>query len=151
VNDLYHEPAIAKFEITLPPGINASYKIGKSRKTGKARIVSTEELQQFKDDASLLLKNQLQLLSIDTIRTYTRTMEQIRNHGLFIFIDVLFFIEDILKQDEDGGLKSVQDVVCDVLGINDKYVIDAHPGKRKAHGNPRCQVAVYLANQENAL
>jgi Holliday junction resolvase RusA-like endonuclease len=150
MKDLYYEPAIATFELPLPPGINASYEIGRSRKTGKARFVSTEELQQFKDDAALLLKNQLQLLSIDTIKAYTRTMGQIRKYGLFIFIDVLFFIEDILKRDEDGGLKAVQDVVCDVLDINDKYVLDAHPGKRRAHGNPRCEVSVYLAVQENA-
>jgi len=151
MNNLYFELAIATFELPLPPGINASYEIGKSRKTGKARFVSTEELQKFKGDASLLLKNQLQLLDIAAMKAYTRTMEQIREHGLFIFIDVLFFIEDILKRDVDGGLKAVQDVICDAIGINDKYVLDAHPGKRQAHGNPRCEVSVYLAVQENAL
>jgi len=151
MNDLYFGPAIATFELPLPPGINSSYGIGKSRTTGNPRIVSNEQHKQFKRDAALLANNQLQLMDKPNRSAYERAIEQINKYRLFIFLEVLFFLEDILSRDEDGGLKVVQDVVCQCIGINDKYVLGAHLCKRKSNSNSRCEIAVYIANQENAL
>ena len=149
MNDLYYEPAIAKFKLPLPPTSNHSYTpavVG-----GNSTIISKKEHKQYIQDAAILLNNQHQLMNNTDRNAYERIIRQIKKDNVFIFIDVLFFLENILQRDEDGGLKVVQDVVCDHIGINDKYVIDAHPGKRQAHGNPRCEIAVYIANQENAL
>jgi hypothetical protein len=141
---------IAKFELPLPPSINHSYEIGTSYRTGNPRIVSKEEHKMFKRDAKLLLANQKQLLSNSERRARSHAFEEIRKNGWFLYLEVFFFLNDILSRDEDGGLKVVQDVVCRHIGIDDKYVIDAHIGKRKANGNPRCEVSVYLWQEDAA-
>lgn len=151
MNDLYYEPAIATFELPLPTTVNTSYGIGTSQRTGNPRIVSKDAHKQFKKDAKLLLANQTQLFDMHTRKAYDRAIGQVRKQGLFIFIETIFFLENIYERDEDGGLKVVQDVICKHIGINDKYVLDAHPAKRQAHGNSRCDARVYIANQENAL
>lgn len=149
MNNWFLEPSIAQFNLPLPPTSNLSYSPAVIN--DGLTIVSKAAHKQFKRDAALLLNNQHQLMNDLDRAAYNRIMQQIKKDCIFIFMDILFFIENILSRDEDGGLKTVQDVVCDHLGINDKYVLDAHPGKRKAHGNPRCEVAVYIANQDNAL
>lgn len=149
MNTLHFEPAIVKFELPLPPTTNHSYTPAVIN--GKSSFVSKIEHKQFKKDAALLLNNQRQLMNSLERDAYERAMQEIIKSNAFLFIDALFFLESILKSDQDGRLKAIQDVVCKHLGIDDKYVLDAHIGKRKAYGNSRCQVAVYLANQENAL
>jgi len=139
---------IAKYELPLPPGINTSYEIGTAYRTGRSRIVSKAEHKMFKRDAALLLANQKQLLSKDEQKARNFIIEEIRLNGWFLFLEIFCFLEDILERDEDGGLKVVQDVVCKHLGIDDKYVMDAHIGKRKANGNPRCEITVYLFQEE---
>jgi crossover junction endodeoxyribonuclease RusA len=141
---------IAKFELPLPPGINQSYKIGTCHRTGRKRIVSKAEHKQFKRDAALLLANQKQLMDTEERKEYNCMIEDIRKNRLFLFLEVFFFLEDILSRDEDGGLKVVQDSVCKCLGIDDKYVMDAHIGKRRANGNPMCEVSVYLFEEDAA-
>ena len=143
-------PAIAEFELPLPVTLNASYGIGTSQTTGNARIVSTKEHREFKKGTALMLKNQLQLLSKDERAALTQVIEMVKKHGLFLYIEVLVFINELLSRDQDGSLKVVQDVVCECLGINDKYVLDAHIGKRKAYGNQRCEVRVFLCEGERA-
>jgi len=144
MNTLTSSPAIAEFELPLPITLNGSYGIGTSQRTGNARIVSTKAHKKFKADAMIMLNNQLQLLSRDEHVALAQVLKMVKKHGLFLFIEILVFLNDILQRDEDGGLKVVQDSVCKCLGINDKYVLDAHIGKRKANGNPRCEVRVFL-------
>jgi len=141
---------IATYELPLPPGINESYEIGKNRKTGKRRIVSTEQHEKFKGDAALLLANQRQLLKRDEQEAFTRIIKAVKLNGWFLYLEIFFFIEDILSRDEDGGLKVVQDSVCKHLGIDDKYVMDAHIGKRRANGRPRCEIRVFLFEEKSA-
>jgi crossover junction endodeoxyribonuclease RusA len=141
---------IAMFKLPLPPGINQSYTIGTCHRTGKRRIVSKLEHKQFKRDAAMLLANQKQLMDTEQRKEYNRIIEDILKNGLFLLLEVFFFLEDILSRDEDGGLKVIQDSVCKCLGIDDKYVMDAHIGKRRANGNPRCEVRVYLWQEDAA-
>jgi crossover junction endodeoxyribonuclease RusA len=139
---------IATYELPLPPGINESYEIGKNRKTGKRRIVSTDQHEAFKRDAALLLANQCQLLKRDEQEAFQRVIKAIKLNGGFLYLEVFFFLEDVLSRDEDGGLKVVQDSVCKHIGIDDKYVMDAHIGKRPANGKQRCEISVYLFEEK---
>jgi Holliday junction resolvase RusA-like endonuclease len=137
---------IAHYELPLPPTLNNSYTPVMIR--GKTSFISKVEHKQFKKDAQILLNNQWQNKSRDEQVAIMRTMKEIHKKGWFLFLKVFFFLDDILSRDEDGGLKVVQDVVCKHLGVDDKYVIDAHIGKRLSKGNPRCEITVYLFNGE---
>lgn len=106
--------------------------------------MSTAEHRRFKQDAALLLANQKQLLGKEEREAYNHAIEAIRKNGLFLFLEIFFFLEDILERDEDNSIKVTQDVVCRSLGIDDKYVMDVYAGKRHAHGNQRCEIVVYL-------
>jgi crossover junction endodeoxyribonuclease RusA len=139
---------IATYELPLPPGINNSYTPVMIR--GKTSFISKVEHKQFKKDAAVLLANQQQLLKKEERAAFDRIIKAIKLNGWFLYLEIFFFIEDILKRDEDGGLKVVQDSVCKHLGIDDKYVMDAHIGKRPANGKPRCEVCVYLFEEEIA-
>jgi crossover junction endodeoxyribonuclease RusA len=139
---------IATYELPLPPGVNQSYGIGTSRRTGKARIVSKTNHKQFKKDAAILLANQQQLLKRGEQEAFRRVIKSIKLNKWFLHLEVFFFLDDILSRDEDGGLKVIQDSVCKHLGINDKYVMDAHIGKRPANGRPRCEIRVYLYEEK---
>ena len=133
---------IATYELPLPPGINQSYQ--PVMRTGKTGFISKPEHKQFKRDAVILLANQQQLLKKNEQEAYQRIIKAIQLNGWFLYLEVFFYLEDILSRDEDGGLKVVQDVVCKHLGIDDKYVMDAHIGKRPANGKQRCEISVYL-------
>lgn len=135
---------ICTFTLPLPPSINGSYGVRACYRTGKSRIVSKAEHKRFKKDAALLLANQKQLLGKEEREAYNRAIEDIRRNGLFLFLEIFYFLEDILERDEDNSIKVTQDVVCRSLGIDDKYVMDVHAGKRRAYGDPRCEIAVYL-------
>jgi crossover junction endodeoxyribonuclease RusA len=139
---------IAKYELPLPPGINHSYTPVMIR--GKTSFVSKAEHKQFKKDAVILLANQQQLLSRDEQVAFVQVMKTVHRSGLFLFLKIFFFLDDVLSRDEDGGLKVVQDSVCKHIGIDDKYVMDAHVGKRCANGRERCEVSVYLWQEDAA-
>lgn len=139
---------IATYELSVPPSINQSYQ--PVMRTGKTGFISKPEHKQFKKEAAIRLANQYQLLKRDEREAFDRIINAIKLNGWFLYLEIFFFIEDILSRDEDGGLKVVQDSVCKHLGIDDKYVMDAHIGKRLAHGRPRCEIKVYLYEEKSA-
>lgn len=57
---------------------------------------------------------------------------------LSLFLD--FFFESPLRRDLDGGLKILQDTLCEALGINDNRVVDIHLVKRIDPLHPRVEI-----------
>jgi crossover junction endodeoxyribonuclease RusA len=139
---------IATYELSLPPTINQSYQPVMIR--GKTSFISKAVHKQFKQEAAVRLANQYQLLNKEHREAFDRIIKAIKLNGWFLYLEVFFYLEDILSRDEDGGLKVVQDSVCKHLGIDDKYVMDAHIGKRRADGRPRCEIRVFLFEEKSA-
>jgi crossover junction endodeoxyribonuclease RusA len=67
-----------------------------------------------------------------------RFIEVVEGGYLSLFLD--FFFETPLRRDLDGGLKILQDTICEALVINDNRVVDIHLVKRCDPLNPRVEV-----------
>lgn len=61
-----------------------------------------------------------------------------------IVLTLHFYFRTFLKRDLDGGLKIVQDGICEALGINDNRVTEIHLYKHVDRENPRvdCELKV---------
>lgn len=115
------------FTLPLPPGINQQYT-----RVGNRRVLSGES-RAYKRRAARRLES---LRAKDVLDD--RFVAALREGYIGLFLD--FYFETPLKRDLDGGLKIVQDVICDTLGINDNRVVDIHLLKRIDPLNPRLEV-----------
>lgn len=118
------------FSLPMPPGINNQYVTLKNRRRAlsatskKWKRTATQQLQGLRDRG---------LISEDFLRTATKGY-------LCLFVD--FYFKTPLRRDLDGGLKILQDTICEVLGTNDNRVVDIHLVKRIDPLNPRVDVQV---------
>lgn len=112
-----------QFGLPLPPSINAQYA------TVNGRRVLSRDARRWKTEATRHL-GQLVLPSafIQTLQT----------GYLALFIDVYFATP--MRRDLDSGLKITQDTICDVLGIDDRRVVDIHLVKRIDPLHPRMEI-----------
>lgn len=112
-------PSCAFYSATLPlpPGINKSYQRVSYVKNGKEirALAATAELKQFKKDAALIATQGFHEWElIDAVRS--------ANPRTPLTVSIIFYYETMWKQDVDGGIKAVQDVVFKHLGLNDNLV-----------------------------
>jgi len=118
------------FSLAMPPGINNQYvtlKNGRralSATSKKWKRTATQQLQELRDRGQI---------SQEFLHTATQGY-------LCLFID--FYFKTPLRRDLDGGLKILQDTICEVLGTNDNRVVDIHLVKRIDPLNPRVDVQV---------
>ena len=61
-----------------------------------------------------------------------------------IVLTLHFYFLTLLKRDLDGGLKIVQDGICEALEINDNLVMEIHLYKHVDRQNPRvdCELSI---------
>lgn len=111
------------FVLPLPPGINAQYA------TVNGRRVLSRNARRWKTEATQ------QLHHIALPAAFTQTLQR---GYLALFIDVYFATP--MRRDLDGGLKITQDTICDVLGIDDRRVVDIHLVKRIDPLHPRMEI-----------
>lgn len=142
---------ILQAHIPISPSINESYKrvtyVTKSRKRINT-FGATEKLQKFKEDSEkALLSNDCfqDRLLIDSLRSLQRKHKK---RKLFVFIRFLF--PTLWKRDVDGGVKAAQDATFKHLELNDNTVVDLYSRKREDRENPRCEIKVYLL-EENEI
>jgi crossover junction endodeoxyribonuclease RusA len=130
--------------IVLPPGINGSYGVGEDRETGRGCFISTAELKQFKRDAHLNLieQNQKGACNWEKIFEIINHNERTRKNKILLTLTLDFYYRTLLKQDEDGGVKVVQDVVCEYVGFNDNLVKRLEVEKHADPINPRCEITL---------
>ena len=77
------------------------------------------------------------LLSLfDEPETYRTSRE------LFLQLRLEFFFKTPQRRDLDNGLKIVQDLVCEALGVDDRNVVAVELIKRVDSQNPRLEVTV---------
>jgi len=112
-----------QFVLPLPPSINAQYA------TVNGRRVLSRDARRWKGEATARLR-QLVLPP-----AFAQTLQ---TGYLALFIDVYFATP--MRRDLDAGLKITQDTICDVLGVDDRRVVDIHLVKRIDPLNPRMEV-----------
>ncbi|MCB0078694.1 MAG: RusA family crossover junction endodeoxyribonuclease, partial [Anaerolineales bacterium] len=114
--------------LPLPPGVNNQYVTLKNR-----RRVLSRESQRWKDAA----RRELEVMRFDG-RLSEAFVARAQRGYLSLFVD--FYFESPLRRDLDGGLKILQDTICEALALNDNRVVDIHLVKRIAPLNPRVEV-----------
>ena len=118
------------FSLAMPPGINNQYvtlKNGRralSSKSKKWKRTATQRLHTLCDKGQV---------SEEFLQTVAQGY-------LCLFVD--FYFKTPLRRDLDGGLKILQDTICEALGTNDNRVVDIHLVKRIDPLNPRVEVQV---------
>ncbi len=63
---------------------------------------------------------------------------------MFLQLRLEFFFKTPQRRDLDNGLKIVQDLVCEALGIDDRNVVSVELIKRVDAQNPRLEVTVLV-------
>ena len=119
---------IARFSLPLPPGINHQYVTLKDGRRSLSR-----ESKAWKKAA----RKELEVLRFggQISDAFVRAAGQ---GYLSLFLD--FYFESPLRRDLDGGLKILQDTICEMLAINDNRVVDIHLVKRLDPRRPRVEV-----------
>jgi crossover junction endodeoxyribonuclease RusA len=122
------QPNSVHFSLPLPPSINHQYVTAKN---GRRRL--SPHSKKWKQDA---------MRELEVLRFEGRIPEpflKVASEGyLSLFLD--FYFETPLRRDLDGGLKILQDTICEVLGLNDNRVVDIHLIKRMDPLRPRVEV-----------
>jgi crossover junction endodeoxyribonuclease RusA len=115
--------SLLEFVLPLPPGVNQQYA------TVNGRRVLSREARQWKTATAQQLRQ---------VALPAAFIETLQDGYLALFID--FYFATPLRRDLDGGLKITQDTICDVLGIDDRRVVDIHLVKRIDPLHPRIHV-----------
>ncbi len=113
--------------LPLPPSINNQYVTA-----GRRRVLS-KEAKAFHRDAGAVLRSMLQDGSISE-----EWLTSIREQPLAC--DLVFYFETPFKRDLDGGLKIALDAVCEILGLDDRYVVSLTLEKRIDPLHPRLEL-----------
>lgn len=121
---------VIRFVLPLPPGINHQYVTLKDGRRALSR-----ESQKWKREA----RQELDVMRFDG-RISEGFLALLAKGYTSLFLD--FYFESPLKRDLDGGLKILQDTVCEALSINDNRVVDIHLVKRMDPLRPRVEVQV---------
>ncbi|MBA3532101.1 MAG: RusA family crossover junction endodeoxyribonuclease [Ardenticatenales bacterium] len=117
-----------QFSLSLPPSINHQYVTVKN-----GRRTLSRDSKKWKQEA----KQELEVLRFEG--RIPESFLAVASAGyLSLFLD--FYFESPLKRDLDGGLKILQDTICEVLGLNDNRVVDIHLIKRMDPLRPRVEV-----------
>lgn len=119
-----------QFSLPLPPGVNNQYitlKNGRralSKQSKKWKKAALQELQLMRFNGRI-----------------SESFLQVATKGyLCLFVD--FYFKSPLRRDLDGGLKILQDTICQALEVNDNRVVDIHLIKRIDPLRPRVEVQV---------
>jgi crossover junction endodeoxyribonuclease RusA len=124
------EARIVAFSLPLPPSINQQYV---TLKNGRRKL--SKESQAWKKTA----RQELEVLRFDG-RLSEQFVAAAQQGFLSLFLD--FYFETPFRRDLDGGLKILQDTVCEALGVDDRRVVDIHLVKRMDPRRPRVEIQV---------
>lgn len=122
------QPLTIQFALPLPPSINQQYVTLKNGRRGLSKASKI-----WKKAA----RQELEVMRFDG-RLPESFIEAASTGYLSLFLD--FYFESPLRRDLDGGLKILQDTICDVLGVNDNRVVDIHLIKRMDPLRPRVEL-----------
>jgi Holliday junction resolvase RusA-like endonuclease len=130
------KPFLCARLLTLPPGINRSYKIASispKHKPSYRRLCATQELATFKESALY----ELSRASVDW-----RIVEAIRTSSVKVplALTIRFYFPTLWRRDIDGGVKAVQDSVFQYLALNDNLIVEKYVSKAADPECPRVEI-----------
>lgn len=116
-----------RLTLPLPPGVNNQYV-----SAGRRRVLS-KAAKSFKRSGSAAVREAL--ISNPAAGTLAETLKDAP-----FACDLVFFFETPFKRDLDGGLKIALDVLCESLGIDDRYAVSLTLEKRIDPLHPRLEI-----------
>ncbi len=135
-----------RFILPLPPSINHQYteRDGRWVLSREARHYKTHLQKAFK---RLKASGKLQTKSLDALLSLFADIETPHpaprtQHEIFLQLRLEFFFKTAQRRDLDNGLKIVQDLICEALGVDDRNVVAVELVKRVDPQNPRLEVTV---------
>ncbi len=114
--------------LPLPPSINHQY----------ATIRGRRVLSKTSRDYKVMISTHIML----HIRNTLPIPDDRQN--LTIVLTLHFYFTTLLKRDLDGGLKILQDGMCEALGINDNRVTEIHLYKHVDRHHPRVDCELWM-------
>lgn len=121
------EPARLALVLPLPPSVNHQYV-----SVGRRRVLSREAQAFYREVAKAVQR----LREHGALREETERAFRVAFLGVYL----TFYFETPHRRDLDGGLKIALDAVCKALGLDDRYVVDAHLTKRIDPLHPRLEL-----------
>src|SRR5579875_2792899 len=119
----------------LPPSVNAAYKIIRSRRTQEQRVGPTKELEQFKQDAALLLSQaEIDWSLVNAVRASRRKTP------LRVVARVYFSTE--WRRDLDGVIKYAVDACFARMELDDRLVTTLVATKHVDPVQPRIEIEI---------
>lgn len=135
-----------RFILPLPPSINHQYteRDGRWVLSREARHYKAHLQKAFKQ---LKAAGKLRWQPTDTpllslFEPEIPPPELLTQHEFFLRLRLEFFFKTPQRRDLDNGLKIVQDLVCNALGVDDRNVVAVELVKRVDAQNPRLEVTV---------
>ncbi len=132
-----------RFILPLPPSINHQYteRDGRWVLSREARHYKTHLQKAFK---RMKAAGKLQLKPLETslLSLFDDPIATQTPREVFLQLRLEFFFKTPQRRDLDNGLKIVQDLVCEALGIDDRNVVAVELIKRVDAQNPRLEVTV---------
>lgn len=124
--------------LPLPPGLNASYEVGSPH--GKAQFFSSPELKAWKQEVSDIITYQVwRDINNNDIFNKIHKTEGLGQKMLYT-LEMDFYFKTLFKQDEDMGIKAMQDAVFNALGFNDNRVKRLEVEKFDDRVYQRCEI-----------
>jgi crossover junction endodeoxyribonuclease RusA len=116
-----------RLTLPLPPGVNNQYVT-----TGNRRVLS-RQARAFRRDAAAIVRARRSSGGIDD--EWLATL-----HEQPLACDLVYYFETPFRRDLDGGLKITLDALCDLLGLDDRYIVSLTLEKRLDPLNPRVEL-----------
>src|SRR5687768_9406573 len=99
-----------RLTLPLPPGVNNQYVT-----SGNRRVLS-KQAKVFHRDAGAIVRARRTDGTIND--EWLTTL-----HEQPLACDLVYYFETPFRRDLDGGLKITLDAVCDLLGLDDRYIV----------------------------
>ncbi len=134
------------FVLPLPPSINHQYteRDGRWVLSHEARHYKThlqKAFRQLKASGKLAWQVDADAPTLSSLFPDEGT-PKLSPTQLFLCLRLEFFFKTPQRRDLDNGLKIVQDLVCEALGVDDRHVVQVELVKRVDPQNPRLEVTV---------
>ena len=116
-----------RLTLPLPPGVNNQYVTA-----GNRRVLS-KSAKAFHRETAAIVRSRRSAGAIDD-----GWLESLRGQPLAC--DLVYYFETPFRRDLDGGLKITLDAVCDLLGLDDRYIVSLTLEKRLDPLHPRVEL-----------
>lgn len=128
-----------RFILPLPPSVNQAYI-----ERGGRRVLS-REARHYKAVVGKALRGicsspEFQTVSVGGDATLFPPL--LTPTRAFLRLNLTFYFPTAQRRDLDNGLKLVQDLICDALGVDDRCVVEVRLMKRVDKKAPRLEMEV---------